>query len=76
MQLLKTIILKISQPDNRSMVKLFCNSRFPHFPLLTTATLLGVEQSAEELVRVTANQCVLLLIGLLNEAQVGLEYLC
>jgi len=48
------------------MVKLFCNSRFAHFPLLTTVAVLGIEQDAEELVRVTANQCLLLLIGLLN----------
>lgn len=54
------------------MIKLFCNSRFPHFPLLTVVTILGVDQEMEELVRVTANQCVLLLIELLNEAQVGL----
>lgn len=41
-QLLKAIIMKISIPGNHSLIKLFCNSRFPHFPLLTVITMLGV----------------------------------
>ena len=74
-QLLKTITLKLSSPEHRSMIKLFCNSRAPHFPLLTVSLILGAEQKLEELVRVTANQCVLLLIGAVNDTEIGLEYL-
>jgi hypothetical protein len=74
-QLLKTLILKVSGVENKSMIKLFCNGRFPHFPLLTTVVMLGVDLRHEELVRVTASQCVLLLIKLLNDTHLGLEYL-
>ena len=74
-QLLKTMIMKMSSVGNTSLIKLFCNSRFPHFPLLTVITMLGVEFNQEVLVRVTANQCFLLLIKLLNQTKVGVEYL-
>jgi hypothetical protein len=74
-QLLKTIILKISSPETHSLIKLFCNNRYPHFPLLTIVATLAVSYEQEELVRVTANQCVLLLINLMNQTQIGLEYL-
>lgn len=74
-QLLKTTILKLSSPDTHSLIKLFCNNRYPHFPLLTTVAALAVSPEQEELVRVTANQCVLLLIKLINATGVGFEYL-
>jgi hypothetical protein len=43
-QLLKTIILKASSADNNFLIKLFCNKRFPSFPLLTVVTVLGVSE--------------------------------
>lgn len=54
---------------------MFCNKRFPTFPLLTTATILGVNQSCDELVRITAQQCILILINLINRHKTGLVYL-
>lgn len=65
-QLLKTIIMKISIHKNNSLIKLFCNNRYPSFPLLTMVTLLGTSLTREVLVKVTAHQCVLLLIALIN----------
>lgn len=38
-------------------------------------TLQGTKVNKEVLVRVTAHQCLLLLINLLNEKQVGVIYL-
>jgi hypothetical protein len=57
-----------------SLIKMFCNNRYCSFPLLTQVCYLAT-QSKEELVRVTAQQCVLLLIQLLNSKQIGRGYL-
>lgn len=46
-QLLKSIVLKISANGNHSLIKLFCNNRFPHFPLLTTITVIAVDTQQE-----------------------------
>lgn len=59
---------------NPSLIKMFCNNRYASFPLLCQVCYLAT-QSPEELVRVTAKQCVLLLINLLNEKRVGCGYL-
>ncbi len=72
-QLLKTIIMKMSN-GNASLIKLFCNNRYASFPLLSHVSYLAT-QHPEELVRVTAQQCVLLLIQLLNIKNVGCGYL-
>lgn len=74
-QLLKTIILKISTTDNQTLLKLFCNNRFPSFPLLAVVTILGTNLSKEVLVKITAHQCVLLLISLMIKNKTGLSYL-
>jgi len=42
--------------------------------LFTACTLLG-NYGKEELVRITAHQCVLLMIGLMDSNGVGLKYL-
>ena len=57
-----------------SLIKLFCNNRYASFPLLGQTTLLAI-YAEEELVRVTAQQCVLMLIGLLAKKKVGEGYL-
>jgi hypothetical protein len=72
-QLLKTIVLKVNS-GQASLIKLFCNNRHPCFPLLAQATSLAAH-ATEELVKVTAQQCVLLLIGLLARKRVGEGYL-
>lgn len=72
-QLLKTIILKINNGHN-SFIKLFCNNRYFSFPLLCQTCFLATHAS-EELVRVTARQCVLVLVGLLVRKKVGEGYL-
>lgn len=74
-QLLKTIIMKAGGEDNHFLIRLFCNKRFPTFPLLTAPTILAVSPKVDELVRITAQQCVLLLINLINTARTGLVYL-
>lgn len=73
-QLLKTIILKISH-GNSSLIKLFCNNRYSSFPLLSMAVTLASAYNKEELVKVTASQCVLQLIAIINEKRVGKGYL-
>jgi hypothetical protein len=73
-QLLKTMIMKMSNGKDE-LLKLFCNGRFPAFPLLTVVTVLGIDNTHEYLVRVTAHQCLLLLINLINEKQTGRAYL-
>lgn len=65
--------MKISN-GQASLIKMFCNNRYCSFPLLTQVSYLAT-QSREELVRVTAQQCVLLLIQLLNSKQIGRGYL-
>jgi hypothetical protein len=57
-----------------SLIKLFCNNRYSSFPLLFQITYLAVN-AHEELVKITAQQCVLLLINLLNKKKVGCGYL-
>jgi hypothetical protein len=74
-QLLKTIVLKISAQGNNSLIKLFCNSRYPSFPLFSAVVTLASSDHREELVRVTARQCLLQLTALINEKQVGRGYL-
>jgi hypothetical protein len=68
------MIMKMSNAKDK-LIKLFCNSRFPTFPLLTVVTVLGIDRTHEYLVRVTAHQCVLLLINLINDKQTGKRYL-
>ena len=72
-QLLKTVILKMR--GHASLIKLFCNNRYSSFPLLYQVTYLAV-CAQEELVKITAQQCVLLLVNLLNSRGVGRGYLC
>jgi hypothetical protein len=67
--------MKLSQHGNASLIKLFCNNRFVTFPLLTVATILSTKLMSEVLVRVTAQQCVLLLLNLINTKGVGKAYL-
>lgn len=74
-QLLKTIVLKISIHGNNSLIKLFCNSRYPSFPLLSSVVAIASAGLKEELVTVTARQCLLQLAALINEKQVGKGYL-
>jgi hypothetical protein len=74
-QLLKTIVLKISSHGNNSLIKLFCNSRYPSFPLLTAVATLASADLKEELVTVTARQCLLQLAALINEKQIGRGFL-
>lgn len=64
-QLLKTIVLKLSNGNN-SLIKLFCNNRYPSFPLLTAIVTLATYFQKEELVKVTAQQCLLELTGIIN----------
>lgn len=74
-QLLKTILLKISEnEENRSFIKLFCNNKYPSFPILNNCSILASDNN--ELVRVTAQQCVLIIVGMLNERQQYTGYLC
>jgi hypothetical protein len=67
--------MKASAEGNEFLIRLFCNKRFPSFPLLTVVTVLGVSEEVDELVRITAQQCVLLLINLINSVKTGLVYL-
>jgi hypothetical protein len=73
-QLMKTILMRISEHQcNRFLIRMFCNERYPTFPLLTNATILAV--SANELIKVTAQQCILIIVGLINEQQIHTRYL-
>ena len=75
-QLLKTIILKLGAPGNESMLKLFCNARFPDFPLLATpADIATCARNIDPMVVITAQQCVLLLVTLMARLRTGLCYL-
>jgi hypothetical protein len=74
-QLLKTIVLKISTQGNNSLIKLFCNSRYSSFPLFSVVVTLASADLKEELVTVTARQCLLQLAALINEKQVGRGFL-
>lgn len=74
-QLLKTIVLKISLQGNNSLIKLFCNSRYPSFPLFSAVATLAAADLKEELVIVTARQCLLQLAALINEKQIGKGFL-
>lgn len=68
-------MLKISSQGNNSLIKLFCNTRYPSFPLFSAVVTLASADHKEELVRVTARQCLLQLTALINEKQVGRGYL-
>ncbi len=59
---------------NSSLIKIFCNNRYPSFPLLSKVTVLAAS-SKEELIKITAQQCLLLLVQLLNKKNVGRGYL-
>jgi len=72
-QLLKTVIMKVSRGES-SLLKLFCNNRYASFPLLARSTYMALH-GADELVRVTARQCVLLLVGLIARRKAGQGYL-
>lgn len=66
--------MKISEnEDNKSLIKLFCNNKYPTFPILTNSTLLATDPN--ELVKVTAQQCVLIIIGMINAQQLFTTYL-
>ena len=58
--------MKLNQKENQSLLKVFYNSKYPSFPLMVNCTFLATS-SSEQLVKVTARQCVLVLIGLLKE---------
>ena len=73
MQLLKAIIMKMIN-GHSSLIKLFCNNRYSSFPLLCQITFLAVH-AQEQLVKITAQQCVLLLINLLTLKKTGCGYL-
>lgn len=47
---------------------MFCNSKYPTFPIFTYVTLLAIDKN--ELIRVTAQQCILILLRILNEKQI------
>lgn len=73
-QLLKTILMKISEHEqNKSLLRMFCNNKYPNFPLLTYSTILACD--ANELIRVTAQQCILILVGMINEKKLYEMYL-
>ena len=72
-QLLKTLIMKMNH-GHPSLIKLFCNNRYACFPLLCQVTFLAIH-AQEELVLVTAQQCVLMLVSLLASKKVGEGYL-
>ena len=73
-QLLKSIIMRM-QGASKSLIKMFINSRHPSFPLLTAATTLATHPLHDQLVTITARQCVLLLVGVLDEKDVARNYL-
>ena len=73
-QLLKAIVMRM-QGGGKSLIKMFVNNRHPNFPLLTAATTLAVNPKHDPLVRVTARQCVLLLAALLDQKDIGRNYL-
>lgn len=73
-QLLKTILMKITEKEeNRSLIKMFCNNKYPTFPLFTYCTILACDPN--ELIRVTAQQCVLILVIAINETNTYSIYL-
>lgn len=58
--------MKISEhEENKSLIKMFCNNKYPNFPLLTYTTILASDTN--ELIKVTAQQCILILVGMINE---------
>ena len=73
-QLLKTILMKVTEnEENKSLIRLFCNNKYPTFPILTNSTLLATDSN--ELVKVTAQQCVLILVGIINDRDLYSAYL-
>jgi hypothetical protein len=74
-QLIKTILMKISEnPDNRLLIRMFCNTKYPNFPLLTYISILAADTN--ELIGVTAQQCILILVDMINENKMYSIYLC
>lgn len=69
--------MKLEQENNSSLLKLFCNSKYSSFPLLTNCLILSIKINVpkEELVRVTAQHCLLEIIHIINKKKLGQHYL-
>jgi hypothetical protein len=52
---------------------MFCNTKYPNFPLLTFTTILAGDFN--ELIKVTAQQCILILVSMINEKKIYSIYL-
>jgi hypothetical protein len=66
---MKTILIKISSPEeNRLFIRLFCNDKYPTFPMLTYITIIAGDPN--ELIKVTAQQCILILVNMINENKI------
>lgn len=73
-QLFKTIIMRIKESERSvDLIYLFYNTKFPNFPLFSYSTLLAINKS--ELVRVTSQQCVLLIINMFSQKKLNSNFL-
>lgn len=72
-QLLKAILIKMGDKQP-ALLQLFCNSRFPSFPLLSACACIATLPACDELVRVTAQQGVLLLANLCDRLSTATAY--
>ena len=67
-QLFKTILMKLNEPKlSINLIQLFYNTKYHNFPIFPHCALLAT--SSNELVKVTAQQCILLLIALCNRKE-------